>query len=213
MEDSQLLPNDTSQQYREHTGSSNNMGHDMSVDSVTGSADILASMEEVKQRMQGLLGEMENLRQDFETKVKYDESKQYLIDTLHRELQVYREGLHFRILRPIFLDLITMYDDLGKLLDSMPRDSITSSNVTLQNLASFQDTIEEILRRNGVQTFAVPENVFLASRQRIQKLVPIPDPAMDKQIARRVRKGFEYEGKLLRPETVEVYKYTPPTDR
>ena len=106
-----------------------------------------------------------------------------------------------------------MYDDLGKLLDNMSRDSITSSNITLQNLASFQDTIEEILRRNGVQTFAMPENVFLASRQRIQKLVPTSDPVMDKQISRRVRKGFEYEGKLLRPETVEVYKYTPTTDR
>src|SRR5437588_4236431 len=104
---------------------------------------------EIIQRFDTLLAEMHSLRHDFDTKVKYDESKEHLIDTLHRELQAYREGLHFKILRPLFIDLIAMYDDLGKIVDDMQaKNSNESSYQTIQNLALFQETIEETLRRN-----------------------------------------------------------------
>ena len=75
---------------------------------------------EIIQRLDTLLAEMHSLRQDFDTKVKYDESKERLTDTLHLELQAYREGLHFKILRPLFLDLIAMYDDLGRIVGQEP---------------------------------------------------------------------------------------------
>src|SRR5437667_6699347 len=65
--------------------------------------------------VQLLVDEMQSLRHDFDTKVKYDESKERQIDSLHRELQAYREGFHFKILRPLFIDLIAVHDDLGKL--------------------------------------------------------------------------------------------------
>ena len=153
---------------------------------------------------------MHSLRQDFDTKVKYDESKEHLIDTLHRELQAYREGLHFKILRPLFIDLIAMYDDLGKLIDDMQAKNADSPlSQVVQNFALLQETIEEILRRNGVEAFCVEESTFVASRQRILKVLPTSEPTQDKQIARRARKGFSYESKVLRPEIVDIYKYAP----
>lgn len=162
------------------------------------------------QQLQTLMEEMQHLRQDFDTKVKYDESKERLIDTLHRELQTYREGLHFKILRPLFIDLITMYDDLGKVADDLQSkiDTLPSPQV-LHNFLSFQETVEEILQRNGVEPFSVEETVFVASKQRALKPIETADPTLDKQIARRVRKGFAYDSRILRPEIVEIYKYVP----
>ena len=64
--------------------------------------------EDIYQYMETILGELQELRQEFDTKVKYDGSKNRLIDTLHQELQGYKEGIHTRLLRPIFMDLITM---------------------------------------------------------------------------------------------------------
>src|SRR5579862_6730335 len=64
--------------------------------------------------IQQVLTSLNQLRQDFETKLMYDASKERQIDGMHQELQGYREGLHFRLLRPMFHDLIAMYDDLGK---------------------------------------------------------------------------------------------------
>lgn len=165
---------------------------------------------EIIQRFDTLLAEMDSLRHDFDTKVKYDESKERLIDTLHLELQAYREGLHFKILRPLFLDLITMYDDLGKVVDDMQtKDSNSSVPQDIQNFASFQETIEEILRRNGVDVFCLEDNIFVVSQQRVLKVLPTTNPSQDKHIARRVRKGFLYENRVLRPEIVDIYKYVP----
>lgn len=166
---------------------------------------------EITQRLDVLLTEMQSLRQDFDTKVKYDESKERLIDTLHRELQAYREGLHFKILRPLLLDLITMYDDLGKVVDDMQATNPDSSfQQIIQNFALFQQAIEEMLQRNGVDAFCVEDSTFVASRQRVLKVFTTTDPTQDKQITRRVRKGFLYENRVLRPEVVEIYKYVPP---
>ena len=165
---------------------------------------------EIIQRLDTLLAEMHSLRQDFDTKVKYDESKERLIDTLHLELQAYREGLHFKILRPLFLDLIAMYDDLGRIVDdTQAKHSDVSSNQVIQNFVSCQETIEEMLRRNGVDAFCVEEGMFVPSRQRVLKVLITSDPTQDKQIARRVRKGFSYENRVLRPEIVDIYKYAP----
>jgi molecular chaperone GrpE len=156
-----------------------------------------------------LLVEMQGLKQDFETKIQYDESKDHLIDTLHKELQSYREGLHFKILRPIFIDLISMYDDLHRVRNAIPSDVESQE---LQNLQSFQETIEEILHRNGVDAFVEEEDIYIASKQRILKTSQTSDPTLDRHIARRVRKGFVYDNKLLRPEIVEIYKYALPSD-
>ena len=163
---------------------------------------IALSAQDNIQSLQPLLTEMYMLRQDFDTKVKYDESKERLIESLHRELQVYRDGLHFRVLRPVFTDLISLHDDIGKVLDTL-----SDSAESVQRLRMFQETVEEILHRQGVELFTLAEELFLPSKQRNQRVIPTSDIAQDRHIARRIRKGFEYEGKLLRPEIVETYKY------
>lgn len=162
----------------------------------------------VDQTTQLLLKEMQNLRQDFDAKVKYDQSKERLIETLHRELQTYQEGLHFRVLRPVFTDLITLYDDVSKIIESISAGGYDASGA-IQNMMIFQETVEDILRRNGAESFTVDGPTFQPNRQRVLHVIPTSDPAQDRQIARRVRKGFVYEDIVLRSEMVEVYKYTP----
>ena len=62
----------------------------------------------IKENTQDLLTEMSELRQDFDVKVKYDESKERLITNLHKELQFHRDDFHFRVLKPMFIDLISL---------------------------------------------------------------------------------------------------------
>ena len=162
----------------------------------------------VDQTTQLLLKEMQNLRQDFDAKVKYDQSKERLIESLHRELQTYKEGLHFRVLRPVFTDLITLYDDVSKIIESISASGY-DAGAAIQNMMIFQETVEDILRRNGAESFTVEGPVFQPNRQRVLRVIPTFEPAQDRQIARRVRKGFVYEDIVLRSEMVEVYKYTP----
>jgi molecular chaperone GrpE len=159
--------------------------------------------------LQPLLEEITRLRHDFDTKVKYDESKERLIDSLHRELQAHREGLTFRILRPLLLDLISLYDEFDT-FSSYTRLQETPEAVKLfGHMHVFQENIEDILYRHGVEVFIVEQETFLPSQQRNIRTIPTTEQAQDKHIARRVRQGFRYEEKVLRPEMVEIYKYVP----
>lgn len=156
---------------------------------------------------QSLLTAMQELRQDFDTKIKYDETKERQLDTLHKELRAYREGLHFKILRPLFIDLIAIHDDLDKLIEGL---SSTENEQILarmiDNLRSFQETVEDILVRNGVELYRLDGDTYVPNKQRALQVVNTGDPAQDKLIARRLRKGFEYDGRVLRPELVTLFR-------
>ena len=175
--------------------------------------DVFNAANFIKENIQYLLKGMSELKQDFDVKIKYDESKEVLITNFHKELQFYRDDFHFRVLKPLFVDLISLYDDLGKFISSIPKDNSPSNPQLIQHLVIFQDTIEEILHRNGVDSFTSEQETFLSGKQRNTRVIPTSDPALDKHIAKRIRPGFEYNTKLLRPEIVETYKYTPPTDQ
>ena len=167
------------------------------------------AVTEVQRALQQVVDGIQTLQRAFDSKIRYDESKQQTIDALHKELQLHREGLHFRLLRPIFLDLIGMYSDLNELLKHADRDTPFSATEArqLRNLQSFQGSIEEILYRNGVETYAEDGDKFVAQRQRSVKIIETDRSDLDGMIAESVRKGFMYDNRVLRPEAVVVYKF------
>jgi molecular chaperone GrpE len=184
--------------------------HVQSLDSA-GSAEASASVAPVNPpaSTQQVLAEILALRQDFETKLLYDATKERQVEALHRELQAHKQGIQSSLLRPIFHDLIAMHDDLGKHIEhAASSDPSGAAGSVAQNLASFQQTVEETLRRNGVETFTLPGSVFNGERQRSLQTIDTADPTLDRQVARRIRKGFEYEGRVLRPELVATYRHT-----
>lgn len=149
------------------------------------------------------------LQNGFESKIKYDASKERVIDSLHEELQAHREGLHLKIMRPVFFDLMEMHDDVTNLLKhNQPVDGEAEMTTRLRrNLASFQETIESVLEKQGVIVYNEPGEKFAPQRQRALRAEPTDDPNKDQTICERIRKGFEYENKILRPETVVLYKH------
>jgi len=150
-----------------------------------------------------------NLQISFEEKIKYDLSKESQIDKLHSELQEHKNGLILKILKPLVLDLITLHDNIGKILAELKK---TSSEVNLKLYESFQTDIEDILYRYGFESYASKEDVveFDSKRQRIAKTLSTDDISRDRQIAERLRKGFTYEGNIIRPEMVSVYTFKLP---
>jgi molecular chaperone GrpE len=153
---------------------------------------------------------LESLQRAFDTKIKYDAAKEKQLDTLHAELQSHREDLYSKIMRPLFMDLIEMYDDMHSLVrHGQAREDSTEGEARLQrSLASFLDTIVGILERYGVSVFSAEGDSVSPQRQRAIKLVDTQIPEQDRLIAERLRKGFSYDGKVLRPELVATYRLT-----
>lgn len=174
---------------------------------ITGSP---VAQTEMTQAMQALMAEMQRLRQDFDTKIKYDASKERQVDSLHQELQLYREGFHFKILNPIFIDLIAVYDDLNKLVEGLMGKEIDHlSAQLLENLQSFQETIEDILHRNGATSYSLEGDTYIPGKQRVMQVIDTTDPHQERKVARRIRKGFAYDDRVLRPEHVAIYRGSP----
>lgn len=160
------------------------------------------------------IGDMiQQVQKDFQTKIQYDQSKERTIDTLHRQLQDYKEDLALKLLRPLVTDLITLYDDIDQLVPRTARDAESPDPVISQivsNIETMRVEIEEMLNRNGVESFTLEGEVFDGAQQRAQQVVATDVPALDRHVAEHRRKGFRYEDKILRPEVVAVFRFTPP---
>lgn len=148
------------------------------------------------------------LQKDFEVKVKYDESKERTINALHKELQDYREDMVFKILRPLIMDITSIYDHLqlltkkyGNLSESNSANSIASE------LTSFTEEIEEIVSRYGFKFYQNDSETYDRSKQKAQKIINTDDSTLDKQIVEHLRMGLQYQKRIVRPETVSVYRY------
>jgi molecular chaperone GrpE len=152
---------------------------------------------------------LEALQSSFDAKIREDATKDAVIDRLHQELRAAREDPHFTLLRPIFMDLIAMHDDLNKLLAQTPRRGKANTRFR-ESMASFLASIEDTLARYGVTPFNVEGDELVPQRQRVTGTVPTTIAGKAARVAERRRPGFVYNGRILRPELVATYRRTGP---
>ncbi|MCF8024402.1 MAG: nucleotide exchange factor GrpE [Desulfobacteraceae bacterium] len=169
---------------------------------------LMAAVDDLRAQMRSLAGE-------FETKLKYDEHKNRIIDGLHQELQEYREGLIKKHFHSMITDAIKIIDDIRKFKAHYEDDP--PSEETLPSLLGFLEDIasdiEDLFSWQGVTPFTCNTEHFDNARQRVVKKVETHDPEMDKKVAGSLRPGYEWEGKVLRPEMVAVYVYINATGK
>ncbi|MDA3898229.1 MAG: nucleotide exchange factor GrpE [Desulfobacteraceae bacterium] len=153
--------------------------------------------------------QLTELSQSFESKLKYDEHKNRIIDDLHQSLQEFREGLIKKYLHRFITDIIKIVDDMRKFTSHYKKQS--GSEKTPEKLLKYIENIssdlEDLFSWEGVVPFTCEGDMINTSRQRILNKVETDDPAKDKTIAERLRPGYEWDGKVIRPEMVSAYIY------
>ncbi len=142
-----------------------------------------------------------------EREQRAEAARERVVDRLHAELQEYKQDLLLKVQRPIFIDLIQLHDDIGKLIDAQPADQADSQRGSAARsvLESIQTGVEDILYRQGVEPFVREGNEFDPRKQRAVSTVATDDPALGKTVAARLRKGFHAGDKIIRPEIVTVH--------
>jgi len=151
---------------------------------------------------------LDDLASDFESKIKYDEHKNKIIDDLHHALQEYREGLIKKYLRRIVIDVIKIVDDMRKFAshyNNQPHSEETDK--FLQYIKNITSDMEDLFSWEGVVPFTCEGDEFDPTRQRIVDKIETDDPAKDKTIAHRLRPGYEWDGKVIRPEMISAFIY------
>ncbi len=153
--------------------------------------------------------QLKDLAEAFESKLKYDEHKNKIIDDLHQSLQEHREGLVKKYLHRIITDIIKIVDDMRKFTShykNQPASDETTERLFkyIENIAS---DLEDLFSWEGVVPFTCNGDMVDPARQRILNKIETDDPAKDKTVAERLRPGYEWDGKVIRPEMVSAYIY------
>jgi molecular chaperone GrpE len=147
---------------------------------------------------------LDGLQSAFDRELRAESTREKVVDRLHAELQEYKNDFLLNVLRPVFVDLIQLHDDIGKIVQTQePANDDSARLLTL--MSGFQQGIEDILYRQGVEPFALDDDAFDPRKQRAFSTVATDDPSLSKKVAARLRKGFRSGDKVIRPEVVSVY--------
>lgn len=137
---------------------------------------------------------------------------QKLFDSLHAELLKYRDNfLHESLQKPFIHDLVYLYDHLnglGEQLASAAQEKGKRSRVSQwrDNLENAVHSLVEILHRFDVREVEPRERVDRAFH-RVISFEPADFPEEDGTIVMRVKRGFVWRGKLIRPEEVIAKRF------
>src|SRR3954451_15438811 len=78
--------------------------------------DLTLALEAVAALGAVLERRLDGLQTLFEREVRAEATREKVIDRLHAELQEYKQDLLLNVLRPVFVDLIQLHDDIGKMV-------------------------------------------------------------------------------------------------
>lgn len=137
---------------------------------------------------------------------------QRLFDSLHDELLKYRDNfLRDSLQKPFIHDLVMLFDHLTSLSEQLR--SAADKKGERGHIAQWRDNLEnaihslvEILHRFEVIEIEPKEHVDRAIH-RVVSYEPANFPEEDGCIVMRVRRGFCWHGKLIRPEEVIAKRY------
>lgn len=152
---------------------------------------------------------IEDLSSQFQSKLKYDKHKEEIIDRLHSENQSYKNDLFKKIIMPFVTEVILLIDDYTSLYKKHSEIEITELDTEklLKQFGSIPDDLEELLYKNGIESYTNEEDTVDFAKQKVVKTVPTEIPEKDKTICERIKKGYLLEGKIIRQEQVSCYKF------
>lgn len=166
-------------------------------------------------RLQTSLREQEtllhSLQSQFTEKIKDDAGKLEMFKILHSELRQYRENMIYQmVLKPHYLALAALYDDLSKTISHLQPGS-----EELSNYLSFRAQLEGILAAQHVTRFGELGERFDARIHDCRATSTSSCPEEDSTIGAVLQAGFRYRDQILRHAKVDVNRYDgqgKPTD-
>ena len=151
------------------------------------------------------------LKECFDDKIATDTHKNELFDNMHRELTRYQNGALEKIVDTIALDVIQLVDTTKGHVRVYEKKEANEENYKrlLRIVKGVAEDLEDILYRQNIESYRVEGHEVDVRRQKIIQTVPTADQSKDNLIAARAADGYEKNGKVLRPERIKIFKYSP----
>ncbi|MDM8543530.1 nucleotide exchange factor GrpE [Desulfococcaceae bacterium HSG9] len=168
-----------------------------------------ANFKDIEEHINLISGKLDSLQQEFNEKLKYDQHKDSIIDNLHNELQEYKNETFRKHVQTMIMDVIKIIDDIRKLSKFYrTHESLNSDpDKMLKLIESIPADLEDSFYWQGVKPYTVDGDSFDPTQQKVLKKIETGDKTKDKIIAERLFPGYEWDGRVIRPEMVNVYLY------
>lgn len=154
-----------------------------------------------------LRAEIARLRGDLVSRLLSDETKKKAFDRLYADLDRARADSEFEQLRPLFVDLILLFDRVDKAVtETVSSDADKGELGAL--IISLREELLEILNRRGIELIEPSPRLFDPALQRVIGTRVANDSDEQNSIAAIVRRGFRKDRRLIRAEEVIVRKHS-----
>ena len=169
-----------------------------------------ASLQQLLNCTNAIDTKLAQISASFQSRLSYDGAKEKAFDRLYAELDQLKSNTEFDHLRPLYLDLILLYDRIENICASGEDVSREDSGVSTL-LQSLREELVEILYRREVEVIRPSPLTFDPATQRAIGIEPALSESENGRVARVVRKGFVYRNRIIRAEEVIVKKCTAST--
>jgi molecular chaperone GrpE (heat shock protein) len=124
-----------------------------------------------------------------------------LVDRLHTENQELRAGELRTAQLPLIRDLLRLHDDVSRMR--------VAAGELDEDLRVVQESLLDILARNGVESFAPEDGDEFDPRfHAAAGIEPTADRSLDKSVAVVVKRGFRWDcGDVIRVAEVRAFRY------
>lgn len=156
---------------------------------------------------------LKDIKAEMASRASYDAAKEKAIDKLSEELKLYRDNFIFQSQKPVFVELIMLYDNLAQTLNLLEGSQAPAADTCLtvkNNLSNIKEELLEILYRRDVTPFVEhPETLDYKLHKTVGTVTTGIEGENNKVEAIR-KTGFRWNDKVIRPEEVVIKKYRKP---
>jgi len=153
---------------------------------------------------------LEEIRTLLESRLCYDAAKEKAIHALSEELNLYKEKFVYRSQKPIFIDLILLYDNLTQILDYLENREHLSHKEFAKvkgDLLNIKEELLEIFYRRDITPYNEHPGMLNYKLHKTVSTIPTPVESENNKVEKIIKTGFFWNGKVLRPEEVIIKKY------
>lgn len=144
------------------------------------------------------------LDEKFDKKIAEDTHKNSLFDKMYEELASYKKDLYAKLVGPFVNETISLLDDYERLIERI--DSVDHEKLK-KYVIGIPDDLESILDNNGVERYSDDTEKFNPKTQRVIKTIPTGNIELENVVVEHARKGYRWNGVMLKPEMVKIFKY------
>ena len=163
------------------------------------------AVDDVSRAVRGVEGHVLKVAEAYQRISRSGQRKAQAYDQLYEELRQYKDNFLLQAQRPLFNDVLLLYDTLTRQLRRFEADEGPVERADVMScLKDVLDEVLEVLYRRDIEPIQERPDTLDIDFQKPVKRIDTDEPSEDRQVVQIVREGFRMNGTVYRAQEVVV---------